>query len=59
MKEVSRNLLARGMEMKYLLFDGTNFFTYHQGVQSELFEYGRNKERRFDLHQVALGLATI
>ena len=58
-EEVFRSLLALGMEMKYLLFDGTNFFTYHRGVRGELFEYGRNKQKRFDLRQVGMGLATM
>ena len=58
-EEVFRTLLAKGMEMRYLLFDGTNFFTYHRGVRGDLFEYGRNKQKRFAFRQVGLGLATM
>ena len=51
-------LLAKGLDLRYLLFDGTNFFTYHRGVRGKLFEVGRSKDRRYDKRLMGLGLAT-
>lgn len=49
-------LLKQGLKLKYLLFDGTNFYTYHKG--SRLFKRGRSKQKRFDLNLAGLGLVT-
>lgn len=49
-------LLKKGLRLKYLLFDGTNFYTYHKG--SRLFKRGRSKQKRFDLNLAGLGLVT-
>ncbi|MGI0130405.1 MAG: IS1634 family transposase, partial [Thermoplasmata archaeon] len=57
-EQVLRTLLAKGLDLRYLLFDGTNFFTYHQGVRGDLFHVGRSKERRYDKRLMGLGLAT-
>ena len=55
-ESVLRSLVGRGLHPRYLFFDGTNFFSYHKG--DRWFARGRNKQKRFDLNQVALGLAT-
>ena len=49
-------LLKKGLRLKYLLFDGTNFYTYHKGTR--LFKRGRSKQKRFDLNLAGLGLVT-
>ena len=55
---VLRTLLAQGLDLRYLLFDGTNFFTYHRGVRGTLSESGRSKDRRYDKRLIGLGLVT-
>lgn len=57
-EDVLRTLLAKGLDLRYLLFDGTNFFTYHQVVRGNLFEDGRSKDKRYDKWLMRLGLAT-
>jgi len=57
-EQVLRTLLAKGLDLRYLLFDGTNFFTYHRGVRGKLSKPGRSKDRRYDQRLIGLGLAT-
>lgn len=57
-EQVLRTLLAKGLDLRYLLFDGTNFFTYHRGIRGKLHEPGRSKDRRYDKRLMGLGLAT-
>lgn len=58
-EQVLRTLLAKGLDLRYLLFDGTNFFTYHRGVRGKLSKPGRSKDRRYDKRLIGLGLATV
>jgi transposase len=45
------------LDLCSLIYDGTNFFTYiNTRTPSELPQRGHNKQKRFDLRQVSLGL---
>lgn len=55
-EEVFRNLLGQGIDPRWLLFDTTNFFTYHRGGRFS--QKGHSKERRFDKNITGLGLVT-
>jgi transposase len=56
-EEVFRTLLARGIPPKYLLFDTTNFYTYHR--EGRFSKKGHSKERRADKNLTGLGLVTL
>ena len=56
-EKVFRNLLAKGIPPKYLLFDTTNFYTYHQ--ERRFSRKGHSKERRADKNLTGLGLVTL
>src|SRR5579863_7122182 len=55
-EEVFRNLLRQGIDPRWLLFDTTNFFTYHQSGRFP--QKGHSKERRYDKNITGLGLVT-
>jgi transposase len=47
------------VDLRCLLYDGTNFYTYiNTQTLSELAQRGHNKQKRTDLRQVSLGLLT-
>ncbi len=52
-----RRLLARGIPPKWLLFDTTNFYTYHR--EGRFSKKGHSKERRADKNLTGLGLVTL
>jgi transposase len=56
-EEVFRTLLAQGIVPSWLLFDTTNFFTFHE--QGGLFQRGHSKDKRYDRNLVGLGLVTL
>ncbi len=56
-EEVFRTLLARGIPPKWLLFDTTNFYTYHQ--RGRFPQKGHSKDRRADKNLTGLGLVTL
>ena len=56
-EQVLRPLLAKGLDLRYLLFDGTNFFAYHRRVRGKLSKPERSKDRRYDKRLI--GLATV
>jgi hypothetical protein len=55
---VLRILLAQGLDLRYLLFDGTNSFTDHRGVRGKRSKPGRSKDRRYDKRLTGLALVT-
>lgn len=55
-EEVFRTLLQQGIDPRWLLFDTTNFFTYHRGGRFP--KKGHSKERRGDKNITGLGLVT-
>src|SRR6516164_2748813 len=45
------------LDLRALIYDGTNFFTYiNTRTASQLPQRGHNKQKRGDLRQVSLGL---
>ncbi|MGI0155629.1 MAG: IS1634 family transposase, partial [Thermoplasmata archaeon] len=54
--QVFRTLLAQGISPRWLLYDETNFFTYHQA--DRWFRRGHSKEKRYDRNLIGLGLVT-
>ena len=56
-EEVFRTLLAKGIPPKWLLFDTTNFYTYHE--ERRFSKKGHSKERRADKNLTGLGLVTL
>lgn len=54
--EIFRTLVHRGIAPRWMLYDGTNFFTYHQG--DRWFQRGHSKEKRYDRNLVGLGMVT-
>ena len=57
-KQMAQRLIERfQLDLRALLYDGTNFFTYiNTQTPAELPQRGRNKQKRGDLRQVSLGL---
>jgi len=57
-QQMSRRLIERlQLDLRALVYDGTNFFTYiHTRTPAELPQRGHNKQKRGDLRQVSLGL---
>src|SRR5438270_10084434 len=55
---MSQRLIERlHLDLRALVYDGTNFFTYiNTRTPSELPQRGHNKQKRGDLRQVSLGL---
>ena len=56
-EHVFRTLLSKGIDPRFLLFDTTNFFAYHQGGQ--LWRRAHGKEKRYDKLHVGLGMVTL
>ena len=56
-EDVFRTLMACGIPPKYLLFDTTNFYTYH--AERRFSQKGHSKERRADKNLTGLGLVTL
>jgi transposase len=56
-EDLFRHLLAQGIPPKWLLFDTTNFYTYHQ--EGRFSRKGHSKERRTDKNLTGLGLVTL
>lgn len=54
--EIFRTLLDGGISPKWLLYDGTNFFTFHQS--DRWFQRGHSKDKRYDRNLVGLGMVT-
>jgi transposase len=57
-RQMSRRLIERfQLDLRALVYDGTNFFTYiNTRTSAELPQRGHNKQKRNDLRQVNLGL---
>lgn len=57
-KKMSQRLIERlQLDLRALVYDGTNFFTYiNTRTPAELPQRGHNKQKRGDLRQVSLGL---
>ncbi len=57
-QQFSRRLIERlELDLRALVYDGTNFFTYiNTRTPAELPQRGHNKQKRGDLRQVSLGL---
>lgn len=57
-KQMTRRLVERcQLDLRALVYDGTNFFTYiNTRTSSELPQRGHNKQHRGDLRQVNLGM---
>ena len=57
-KQMTQRLVERfQLDLRALLYDGTNFFTYiNTRTPAELPQRGHNKQKRGDLRQVSLGL---
>lgn len=57
-KQMTRRLVERcQLDLRALVYDGTNFFTYiNTRTSSELPQRGHNKQHRGDLRQVSLGM---
>jgi transposase len=57
-KQITQRLIQRfQLDLRALLYDGTNFFTYiNTRTPAELPQRGHNKQKRGDLRQVNLGL---
>ncbi|MGI0053735.1 MAG: IS1634 family transposase [Thermoplasmata archaeon] len=53
---VFHTLLAQGISPRWLLYDETNFFTYHQA--DRWFRRGHSKEKRYDRNLIGLGMVT-
>jgi transposase len=56
-EDLFRRLLARGIPPKWLLFDTTNFYTYHR--EGRFSRKGHSKDRRADKNLTGLGLVTL
>jgi transposase len=54
--EIFRTLIDQGISPKWLLYDGTNFFTFHQA--DRWFQRGHSKEKRYDRNLLGLGMVT-
>ena len=57
-QQMTHRLVERfGLDLRALVYDGTNFFTYlNTRTGSALAQRGHNKQKRNDLRQVSLGL---
>ncbi len=57
-KQITQRLIQRfQLDLRALVYDGTNFFTYiNTRTSAELPQRGHNKQKRGDLRQVSLGL---
>lgn len=57
-RQMAQRLVKRfQLDLRALLYDGTNFFTYiNTRTPAELPQRGHNKQKRGDLRQVSLGL---
>ncbi|MGH9556203.1 MAG: IS1634 family transposase [Terriglobales bacterium] len=57
-KQMTQRLIERfQLDLRALVYDGTNFFTYiNTRTSAELPQRGHNKQKRGDLRQVSLGL---
>lgn len=57
-KQITARLIERfQLDLRALVYDGTNFFTYiNTRTPAELPQRGHNKQKRGDLRQVSLGL---
>src|SRR5712691_5422607 len=57
-KQMTQRLVERfQLDLRALVYDGTNFFTYiNTRTSAELPQRGHNKQKRGDLRQVSLGL---
>lgn len=57
-KQITQRLLQRfQLDLRALVYDGTNFFTYiNTRTPADFPQRGRNKQKRGDLRQVSLGL---
>jgi transposase len=57
-RELSQRLVEQyGLSLRTLTYDGTNFFTYiNTKNPAGLPQRGRNKQKRYDLRQVSLGM---
>jgi transposase len=57
-QQMNRRLVERlKLDLRALVYDGTNFFTYiNTRTPAELPQRGHNKQKRGDLRQVSLGL---
>lgn len=56
-EELFRRLLAQGIPPKWLIFDTTNFYTYHR--EGRFSKKGHSKDRRTDKNLTGLGLVTL
>lgn len=54
--ELARKLVEKGFDVKYLIWDTTNFSTNIEGWDSELLKSGNAKDKRFDRNLVGLGV---
>jgi len=56
-EDLFRAILSKGIPPKWLLFDTTNFYTYHR--ERRFSKKGHSKERRADKNLTGLGLVTL
>lgn len=54
--ELAKKLVGKGFDVKYLIWDTTNFSTNIEGWDSELLKSGNAKDKRFDRNLVGLGI---
>lgn len=53
---LARNMVEKGFDVKYIIWDTTNVSTNIEGWDSELLQMGNAKDKRFDKNLVGIGI---